>query len=253
MIAAASVASARAPTPTWGDAPVEWAGVAVVTQGQRVIEESRVWRVSAAPGATFALRNLTTRIRVEGPEGVTDYDSTSPGDADPWPLVLQHVVSTAPATLRWDAGQVALTDPATWRDTAQDALLAASLPPAVLASSEGLLDAPTFEEDLRRWFPGPLVGDRLERAEHLAGVDTRRVETCAEERAAGRTRWRCEGTASDPDGRLRDAHTWTVLEADRHGLLAVESGYDGVLDLRDQGRGLLVVAGRRRAERRELP
>jgi hypothetical protein len=248
LLALACARPSRAPVWIAGRSDGEWAHVSVVARGDQTIEEERTYSVHR-DGDAWRVQVGRTRVSTEGPDGVGTFTSDAPTAADPWPFVMRHAVSTAPARVQWVDGRLALLDPAAWSDAAQDALLRTSLPPDAISTGLPLVDPAGLEAELRRVFPGPVAEGVSVRDDHVAGLDAERSEQCVEASSRGTRTWRCDGVATDPAGRLRELTTWTELTADRSGLIAAESGYGGFVDARDHGLGLVVVAGRQRVQR----
>jgi hypothetical protein len=193
----------------------------------------------------------------EGAAAIT-WDSDQPQGSDPWPITLQHAISSIPAPIQMGprGAPERLVDPETWRSAARQALEDTDLPPAAVASGASLVDPEGVVRDLRRNFPGlpPEEGPWI-RDETIAGVSARRVEACRRERSRGRTTWTCQGRVEGPTegaARLVDATSSTTLVVDRRGLSSLEYSYDGTLVvLAPDGQQALdrAVAGRRKVVR----
>ncbi len=225
-----------------------WASGSLTVVDATTIEEVHILQVRATD-LGVELRTVRSEITVEGRQGRQRFDSAAPTGGDPWPLVLQHLVSSVPATVRDGPGGVELVDPALWSDAAKDELFRASLPPQVASAGLPLIDPDGFTAAARRMFPPVPTEGALDRPERIASIEASRQESCVATREAALRRWRCEGTITDPEGRLREVSSFTEFVTDRAGLLSVESGYEGLLAL---STGIVPVGARRRVERLEF-
>lgn len=193
----------------------------------------------------------------EGAAAIT-WSSEQPKASDPWPVTMQHAISTVPAPIRLDArGRPAeLLETPSWKAAARQAVAATDLPEQALSSSEALVDPDGLLRDLARNFPGtPGADGSWVRTETIAGLPATRIETCTSERSGGATTWTCAGRIEGPtDGnaRLVDATSSSVLVVDREGLRSLDHRYEGTLVvLAPDGERALdrAVAGRRKVLR----
>lgn len=226
----------------------------VAASGSRTV--TGVYTVRAVPKGRNTFAFVTEHGEgtwEEGSAGLT-WDSASPKRIDPWPLTLQHAISTVPAEIEVDeSGRLlALRSPEAWSRAARAAIESTDVPPQARASAEALVDPDGVVRDLRRSFPGrPATGASWERTETLAGLEVTRIETCAESQQDRRTTWSCEGTLQGPtDGnaRLVDGTSRTVVVVDARGLVEMTAAYTGTLVvLSPDGRQALdrPIAGKR--------
>lgn len=202
----------------------------------------------AKKGAITATTTRTEGTIQQGPDEI-QFDTARPSAEDPWPLVLQHAVASAPITVRLDdRGSIdGIIDARTWALTAKLQLGEVALPPEALTGADALIDPVGVVADLRRTFPGwPAQAHAIERPERVGNLAATVTETCSEPRKDGRF-WtvRCEGTAVAAAGQealLHDTTTWLELRVDRRGLVEAEQQLAGtVVRLRAQD-GLVVEA-----------
>lgn len=238
-------------TTTWDVAVVASSSARVVTSVYAI--EAR----SSGPGV-LAFRTLHSEGSWEERGSALVFDSDQPRGSDPWPLSLQHAVSSVPARVRLDetGAPLELVDEAGWREAALEAVEGLNLPPQAAPSAAALVDPQGLVRDLRRSFPGlPPVEASWTRSEVLAGVPAQRVERCAETHDGSTRTWTCTGEVQGTSDRVRldQTTTTTVLEADAQGLLRYESTYEGFVVLMDPDGHEAVrraVVGRRLVSRR---
>ncbi len=212
-------------------------GVATA-QGDAVATSITTLRVIPRGEAVYAFFTERSEGSWERGAAAMTYDSTTPRGTDPWPITMQHAVATVPAPIRVDPQSGALLSfeqREVWSSAARSAIKAADLPDEALLSAESLVDPDGVLRDLRRNFPGtPVVEGRWEREESIAGLNTRRVETCERQAEKRSVTYTCNGHLEGPregQARLVDGTSKTVMTLDRDGLVDLDLTYEGTLVL----------------------
>ena len=189
----------------------------------------------------------------EEPGEALTFDSAAPKGSDPWPLTLQHAISTVPVTIAFAAGApTTLLDEADWRIRVDQALDKLGLPEQARSTREALIDPDGVLADLRRNFPGTPNGtEKWTRFERIAGVKARRSETCSETHENKQTIWHCEGVVQGPEdgaARLMETTSSSTLVIDQLGLVSLEGTYSGTLVMLADDESAVIdrpIAGRR--------
>lgn len=202
---------------------------------------------------------VTLHSEGEWEEGGTAiaYDSSAFQPSDPWPIVMQHAISSVPTRIRVvDGLPMELLEPERWRVEVVAALEATGLPPEALVSGRGLIDPGGVVRDLQRSFPGtPPVGQWV-RSARVLGVDATLVEACERKSQGTSTHWRCVGEVEGPtEGavRLHEVTSETLIVADRRGLLSHEHTLSGTMVHYDPREDAVLdrpIAARRAVQRR---
>ena len=252
------LACARPPAtaPPRGEAVYDVAVLAA--SGKRVISSVYSLGVQGDTPGVFVFTTLHSEGSwEEGAESVF-FDSGVPRPSDPWPLVLQHAISTVPVALTFEKGAPkAMVDEAGWREAGLTAVNAEmqkrDLPDQARTTGEQLLDPGGVLRDLRRNFPGDPPSGIWSRAVSIAGVPARVTQVCEK---AGARRAVCSGTAEGPtegSTRLHEVDVVTEIVSDGQGLVSLEHTYSGTLVLYDPGQERVLdrpIAGKRLVQRR---
>ncbi len=188
-------------------------------------------RAQHVRGGVWSLATQRSRATIAQRDAEHSFDSDAPAATDPWPVRMQHLVSSVPVWVAFDAQgrPVRLEDTEAWAAEARRVLYASELPTEAWAAGEALIDPAGVLADMQRTFPGTPRPD-WRRAERIAGVPAEREEECEREEHASGAVWTCRGIArarTDGLGRLHELQTWTIVDVDRKGLLRMESGYEG--------------------------
>lgn len=207
--------------------------VVVAGIGARRIEGQTVLATSRQGSGVWRIQTQRSNNTWDDTTEHVSYDSNAPSAGAPWPLITQHAVASVPAEIVFDRSgkPQRLHDKEAWRAQATAALVALDLPDAGVRSGEALVDEDGFLLDLGRTFVGT-PSSEWTRTDRLTGVVVERNETCEMSRDGGVSTWTCRGlatAASDDDGQLQNAETWTTIRADRQGLLDMEEGWSGTL------------------------
>lgn len=229
--------------------------VAVVTAaGGRRVSSQYTLEAARQDDDTWLLRTLDAAGTATIGDEQVSFDSTAPGPADPWPLVLQHTVASVPVLVRFDdRGRPAgIVDGERWAAEVRQALDALDLPEEGRRTGAWLVDPDGLLEDLQRTFPGLPDAEPWERGVLIDGVAATRRESCTSEGKVLHCQGRIYGPAQGPM-RLHEGTSDTRIEVDRHGLRVHQETYSGTLVVVD-GAGTMVqdrpVAARRLVRRR---
>jgi hypothetical protein len=232
-----------------------------VAVGERLATSVYRLRTETMDDGVWVFTTLRSEGTWEEPTTALYFDSDAPRRADPWPLTLQHAISSVPAAVRLDSrgAPLELVDAVGWEHSCAEAIAAVGLPSQSGPAGTALVDTEGYLADLRRNFPGMPPRDEVwTRRESVAGLAATREEECEVDRAAGVSTIRCVGEIRGDDGRvaLTEGEARTTVVLDRAGLLLLESEYEATLTIRDQAGGLQLAdaaAGRRLVQRREVP
>jgi len=230
----------------------------VAASGPRQLSALYSLEITPATDTAWVFRTVRGEGTWEEGGKPLSFDSDKPSRSDPWPLRLQHVVSSVPAVVVVDASgaPMELVDPDGWSADVRRALYDTDLPVEAMRSGEALVDPVGMVADLRRSFPGRPPSEEWVRHGRVAGLQVERRESCTETREGRVQVFRCDGTVRGPDdgsARLHDVTTWTELRLDRHGMASLEEGYSGTLVMMAPDESGVLdrpIAGRRLVERR---
>jgi len=235
-----------------------WRVGVIAGSGDRTVTDIYTLRALPRPGGSWAFLTDDAEGTWEEGAGALSWSSAEPRPEDPWPIVLQHTISTVPAQIVLDAtGRPDhFVDADAWRRAARSAVATLDLPPQASSSVEPLLDPQGLLRDLRRSLPGlpPAEGDWV-REEPIAGLVVRRIERCTASRENGRSIYRCAGTLEPVEAvaaLLHETRSTTVITLDHRGLVELDTGYDATLVYLDpSGERALdrAIAGQRKVVR----
>lgn len=255
MLLLSLLACAHLPSP----APAPYAVAVAEGSSGRMVAAVYHLEVSEAPGDAVTFRTVRSEGSWEEGGEAHAWDSDAPAGSTPWALTLQHAIASVPTPVTLvDGRPTGLVDADAWRANVAEVLASSDLPIAALRAASGLIEPEGVLADLQRSFPG-LPSPTWTRQGAVAGVGATREETCTRSRSGGRTTWECAGQFTAPPGSpagLRDVRCTARVVADRRGLVAYESGFDGVLVLLGpdgQPAAERAVAGRRLVERQNQP
>ena len=245
-----------ATAPPQGEAVYDVAVLAA--SGTRVISSVYSLEVSGEGAGVYTFTTLHSEGSWEEGAEAVFFDSNVPRPSDPWPLVLQHAISTVPVALRFEGGAPsAMVDEEGWKAAGLQAVNAEmvkrDLPEQARTTGLQLLDPGGVLRDLRRNFPGNPPEGAWSRAVSIAGVPARVTQTCEPQ---GPRRVVCRGTAQGPtEGatRLHEVDVVTDITSDGQGLVSLEHTYSGTLVLYDPGQERVLdrpIAGKRLVQRR---
>ena len=137
-------------------APTVYKVGVVAASGSRTV--TGVYTVRAIPRSRTSWSFVTDHGEGTWEEGTASlaWNSASPTRIDPWPLTLQHAISTVPAEVEVDEmGRLtAMRAEDSWARAARAAVESTDVPPQAQASAEALIDPKGVVRDLRRSFPG---------------------------------------------------------------------------------------------------
>jgi hypothetical protein len=258
LAAACAGRAAPGPAPSPRE-PTVWVVGVVTGSGGRLIAESYTLRAVPRGGGVWAFMTDHASGTIEEGAAALTWDSADPRPEDPWPLVVQHAISSVPAQIQLDdrGRPERLVDPEAWERAARASIADRGLPEQARSSIGPLLDPEGVVRDLRRTLPGlPPDDGPWVRDEQVAGLVVRRTEQCAVELEGRRRAWRCEGTLAslgDVAAKLFDGTSTTRLVIDARGLVELTSTYEATLvyvDATGQRAVDRPVAGRRQVLRR---
>ena len=234
----------------------------VVAVGERYV--SSFYTLAVEPISPGVVRITTIASEGTWEEGPVraEFDMSAPKVSDPWPVAIQHAISSTPAEIQIGPNGVPekMIDVDAWKEDAWQSFQALGLPHQARSSANALMDPKGVVADLLRSFPpAPEPTGVWRRTATIAGIDVMRVETCALSIERSVREWTCAGTTSSaatPRGKLLDIKTQSILTVDKMGIARLEETYDGVLVTRADGLGRVphrVVAGKRVVSRIEEP
>lgn len=222
------------------DEPTRYRVGVVTGSGDRTTTDVYTLRVVPVDRSVWAFVTEAAEGTWEAGAAALSWSSQDPRPEDPWPIVMQHAVSSVPARIVLDdeGRPVRFADPDPWRRAARAAILDRELPEQALAASEALLDPDGVVRDLQRSFPGaPPVHEDWTREERIAGLVVVRRESCTVDERLRQRIYTCEGVIEDAQAeaqsqaaaRIFASQSTTVLTLDRHGLVELDSRYSGTL------------------------
>lgn len=236
---------------TFGKGGVEYDVVVAVASSSQTITSVYTLSVQPASGSTLIFRTLDSEGTWEQGGTTLHFDAATPRASDPWPLILQHAISSVPVRIEMKDGRpFRVLDEEAWRGDVLSALDALPLPEEARQSGQAMVDPDGVIRDLLRTFPGVPSPGHWEREERIAGVLGTRSEVCESGDGEG-LRISCEGRAVARRGgsaHLHEVRTSTSFMFDRRGLLEMESQYDGTLVVAGTQQGQVLdrpIAGRR--------